>query len=147
LHAFRVLAAPQSRRRVAHGANDPMLVNSISNHALRLDLIEAFQARGYVVNDSHPDFTVAYYASTKEKLDVTYWDYGYRWWAPWWGPGPMVSEYTQGSVIIDVVNPQTKELLFRGHGVAAVSDDERYYERELMKTVRAIVAKFPRAQR
>src|SRR5207247_4008500 len=54
-----------------------------------------------------------------------------------------VPRYTEGSVVIDVIDPKTKQLLWRGQGVAAVSDDERRYEGELKKTVTAILDKFP----
>jgi hypothetical protein len=48
-------------------------------------------------------------------------------------------------VIVDVFDPRTKDLLWRGQGVAAVSDDEQQYEQELKKAVEAIVDKFPAA--
>jgi hypothetical protein len=152
LHTFTVMTNATPRSPAAQSADDPMLVNSVSNRALRADLVKAFENRGYVRSDK-PDFTVAYYASTKQKLDVTYWDYGYdyypRWWGGWgpgFGPsGPTATEYTQGTVIVDVVNPSTKELLWRGSGVAAVSDNEAQYEQDLWKTVTAILDKFPRA--
>ena len=57
----------------------------------------------------------------------------------------MVTQYTQGTVIVDVINPTTKELLWRGQGVAAVSDNEAQYEQDLWKTVTAILDKFPQA--
>jgi len=151
LHTFAVMPQPDRRLPAAQSTNDPMLVNSISNRALRADLVKAFENRGYVLSDK-PDFTVAYYASAKEKLDVTYWDYGYRYYPSWWdGPGfydrnaPSVTEYTQGTVIVDVVDPSTRELLWRGQGVATVSDDEAQYEQDLWKTVMAVLEKFPRA--
>ena len=151
LHTFRVLPNPKPRSPSAASANDPMLVNSITNRALRADVIRGFEDRGYAISD-HPDFAVAYYASTKDKLDVTYWDYGYSfypgWWQGGWGPGPYatVTPYTQGTVILDVIDPNTKELLWRGQGVARVSDDEAQYEQELWKTVTAILDKFPQQQ-
>ena len=78
LHTFRVLPTPQPKIASAvSSTNDPMLVNSISNRALRADLAQEFAGLGYVASDSNPDFCVAYYASTNQKLDVTYWDYGY----------------------------------------------------------------------
>jgi hypothetical protein len=58
---------------------------------------------------------------------------------------PLVTQYTQGTVILDVFDPKTKDLLWRGQGVAAVTDNERGYERDLKKTVEAIVDKFPAA--
>jgi len=158
LRTFKVLPTPTPRiadvQSEGGGANDPMLVNSLSNRALRADLAQAFTGLGYVANDSNPDFAVAYYACTKQKTDITYWDYGYslrpRWWRGW-GPrwrameAPTVTDYTQGTVIVDVVDPRTKELLWRGQGVAVVSDDQQQYQQELQKTVAAILAKFPAA--
>jgi len=151
LRTFNVMSQPT--RHAQDVAEDPLLVNSISDGALRADLVKAFQDRGYVLSD-HPDFSVAFYASAKQKLDVNYWDYGYPYYPYWWGgwgPGfdpyaPRATEYTQGTVVIDVIDPQNKELLWRGQGVANVSDNERQYEQDLLKTVTAILEKFPRAQ-
>ena len=136
LHTFRVLPTPKPKIAGAvSSTNDPMLVNSISNRALRTDLAQGFERRGYVADDNNPDFAVAYYASTKQQLDVTSWDYGYAWrphwwrgWGPRWGVegGPIVTQYTEGTVIVDVIDPKTKDLLWRGQGVAAVSDDAKH---------------------
>jgi hypothetical protein len=163
LHTFRVLPTPKPKiAGVVSSTNDPMLVNSISNRALRADLAREFAGLGYVATDSNPDFCVAYYASTKQQLDVNSWDYGYtwqpRWWSGWgrrwgrgWGPDwgmqstPIVTQYTQGTLIVDVIDPKTKELLWRGQGMAAVSENEQLYEQDLQKAVEAIVDKFPAA--
>jgi hypothetical protein len=153
LHSFSLLPAP---RHVGGGEepNDPMRVTSGSNRALRDALLQGFASRGYVVADSSPDFAVAYYATTKDKLDIMRWDYGYAWWPRWWrgwglrGPvGPTeATEYASGTVVVDAIDARTRELLWRGKGVARVSDDERAYELALQKTVTAIVARFPRAR-
>src|SRR5438105_2999 len=103
LRTFRIMQHAKAQSPSPSSTNDPMLVNSISNRALRADLIKGFENRGYALSDT-PDFTVAYYASTKDKLDVTYWDYGYPYYPRWWGFGPYeqptVTEYTQGTVIV-----------------------------------------------
>ena len=48
-------------------------------------------------------------------------------------------------MIVDVVDPKTQELLWRGQGVAPVSDDPNTYAKELGQTVNAILKKFPHA--
>jgi hypothetical protein len=156
LRTFRVLPTPAPREGAApRSRTDPMLQNSITNRALRADLARAFERRGYGLDTTHPAFAVAYYTSARDKLDVTYWDYGYPFWRPWrwWGgyggygrPAATVTQYTQGTVIVDVIDPATRRLLWRGQGVSDVSDDPRKYAAELQKTVTAIVDKFPRAQ-
>lgn len=148
LHSFIVMATP-SPRSSSEGQNnvDPMLQNSITYRALHNDLVSNFQERGYVIDSANPDFAVAAYASSRQRLDVTQYDYGYPYWRwRWWGPPvPEVTQYTEGTVVIDVVNPKTKELLWRGQGVASVSDDPQTYAKELARAVEKIVERFPEA--
>jgi hypothetical protein len=170
LRTFYVLTPPtRSANATPLSANDPMLDNSITNTALRGDLTQAFQSRGYAPTARQgADFVVAYYAGTKEKFDTTYWgptfDPGWRYsyrgrrgWAwpyygagyyggPYYGGGGLnVNEYTQGQVIVDVTDPRTSELLWRGQGVEPVSNDPARYANDLQGVVNAVVAKFPQA--
>jgi hypothetical protein len=171
LHTFSVLAAPErSPNAPALDATDPMLNNSITNQQLRNDLTQGFEGKGYALASGTPDFQVAYYAGTKEKMDTTYWNpgpsyrYGFRgfgfrrnrfaWAWPYSSPyggfspyGPMaqVQEYTQGTVIVDVIDPTTQELIWRGQGVANVSSDPATYSKDLAQSVSAILKKFPQA--
>jgi hypothetical protein len=170
LHSFFVLTAPtRSANAAALSVNDPMLENSITNRALRSDLAQAFQSRGYAsVTQQSADFLVAYYAGTKEKFDTTYWAptiapawryryYGRRDWAwphygayyggmnPWSGGSASVSSYTQGQVIVDVTDPRTQQLLWRGQGVEPVSTDPTTYAKDMQGVVNSIVARFPQA--
>ncbi|HEX9485542.1 MAG TPA: DUF4136 domain-containing protein [Gemmatimonadales bacterium] len=154
LHTFAILPAPRHVGET-EGSSAPMVDNSGANRALRDALREASTRRGYAVGDSSPDFAVAYYATTKDKLDIMRWDYGYPWWPRWWrgwgprGPvGPMEeTDYAPGTVVVDVIDPTTRELLWRGKGFASLSDHGRAYELGLQKASAAIVAKFPRARR
>ena len=169
LHTFAVLAPPARAASASPlSVNDPMLDNSITNRALRADLQQAFQSKGYLpVAASSADFNVAYYAGTKEKLDTTYWapaagpGWRYRYWGrrnwawPYYGGayyggvdpwgGASVSSYTQGQVIVDVTDPHTSQLLWRGFGTEPVSSDPNTYAGDMQKVVNAIVAKFPQA--
>jgi Domain of unknown function (DUF4136) len=151
VRTFAIATPTMKKANAVSDNNDPMLSNSISNQALRQDLAADFQAKGYTLTSDSPSFAVAYYASAQQKLDVTNWDYGYRYWGyhRFWrgyeGPVQTVQQYTQGTVIVDVIDPATKELLWRGQGQAAVSQDPTAYTAELAKTVQAIVAKFPAA--
>jgi hypothetical protein len=162
LHSYFVLTPPMRRADAPTlPSSDPMLDNSITNRQLRQDLSQAFEARGYTAAAKNSaDFLVAYYAGTKQKFDTTYWGptwdpawrYSYwggrRGWAwPYYG-GPaanyaQVSEYKQGTVIVDVIDPKTQQLMWRGQGVAQVSSDPAKYSSDLQRAVTAVVAKFP----
>jgi hypothetical protein len=172
LHSFYVLTPPaRSANAAPLAANDPMLDNSITNRALRGDLTQALESRGYAAaSRQSADFLVAYYAGTSQKLDTTYWApafdpawrYRYRgrrdWAWPYYGAayyGGMnpwnqgrttVTSTTEGKVIVDFTDPSTNELIWRGQGVEPVSSDPVKYASELQTVVNAIVARFPQAQ-
>ena len=154
LATFHVLPAPpprDGRARASTGAYDPMVSNSIANRALRERITQAFQARGYALDERAPDFAVAVYASARERLDVTAWDYGYPYWPRWgWGGRvPLrerVTEYTEGTVVVDVVRAATRELLWRGTGSTTLSEDPTRDVAELQRVAEAVVKKFPAAR-
>ena len=148
---FRVLPVPPPRdERARAGAYDPMVNNSIANRALRERIAQAFHARGYALDERAPDFAVAVYASARERLDVTAWDYGYPYW-PRWGRGARVplrervTEYVEGTVVVDVVRAGTRELLWRGSGSTTLSEDPTRDVAELRRVAAAVVKKFPKA--
>lgn len=149
LHAFRILPPPARRDGLAPvGADDPMIGNSIANRALRDRITRAFQDKGYSLDERDADFGVAFYATAREKLDVTRWDYGYPPFPRWPRyPRPMAVQYTEGSVVIDIVRIDTHELLWRGEGKATLSDDPLENVKQLGDVAAAIVGKLPRAIR
>jgi hypothetical protein len=59
----------------------------------------------------------------------------------------VATVYTEGTVIVDVVDATSHELLWRGRGVATVSRDPERYRQNLREIVEAIVQKFPLAVR
>jgi uncharacterized protein DUF4136 len=144
---FHLLPTPRRQRAdLAGGAYDPMVSNSITNRALRASVQSAFENRGYVDVELMPDFVVAVYASARTKLDLTQWQFTYSW-QPGWSLGvpPYASEYQEGSVIVDVINPQTLDLLWRGSATATLGDNPEENTKLLQKAAVAIVEKFPRA--
>lgn len=149
---FRVLPVPRPRDgRVRDGAYDPMVDNSIANRALRATITRSFAERGYVVNESTPDFEVAVYATARERLDVGAWDYGYPFWprrSPWaWQPHHVVTEYTEGTVIVDVLRALDRELVWRGSASARLTENPSKDVKALQAVAATIVTKFPRATR
>lgn len=147
---FHLLPTPRRREapRVT-GAYDPMLNNSLANRAIRESVASAFLDRGYVNETWVPDFVVAVYASAHERLDLSMWKCGYGYWPPWrWKGAPRQETmvYDHGTVIVDVLNPITLELLWRGSAQAVVSDDPGENTRQLQRVAAAIVERFPRAK-
>jgi hypothetical protein len=152
LTTFRVLRVPPARDgRLRTDSYDPMVNNSIANRALRETITQGLSARGYTVNEAAPDFEVAVYATAQEKLDVTTWDYGYPFWPRsrwnWDTRGYMVehTEYTEGTVIVDVIRPRDRELLWRGSASARMWGEPPTDVKELQKVAAGIIKKYPQA--
>jgi len=95
------------------------------------------QARGYTKSDN-PDLLVNFNARLEDKTKVTtspsmgmtggY--YGYRggFYDPWMGYGygtdTHVSQYTEGTYNIDLVDPKTKKLVWEAVGVGKLTEDK-----------------------
>jgi hypothetical protein len=139
---FTILPTPAPRAGTSLGANDPMLENSITFQAIHDEIRRAFESRGYTYSPTNPDLAIAYYATAAPVLDVRTFNYGYDWFG---FPRQVVDvvQYTQGTVIIDVIDPRTRKLLWRGSAVAAVDTDPDKYIKELRRAVDKIVARFP----
>lgn len=140
---FRLMT-PKPRANERTSQNDPLLVNSIAYSRIRQSIQTDLEQKGYSYAKEGPSMSVAVYASARDKLDVRTWDYGYGW-RRWPRENTEVYEYTQGTVIIDVIDPTSKDLLWRGQGQAEVSDDPNKFADQLDKAINKILEKFPNA--
>jgi hypothetical protein len=73
------------------------------------------------------------------------WPYGYGYYGMWPG-APMtytdVTQYHEGTLVLDFVDARTKKLVFRGVGTAVVGDSEANAEK-IREAVKKIVADYP----
>ena len=115
-------------------SNDPLNTNTIEANRIQSALAAQLEASGFTQATQNPDFIVAFYATTKQKTSVQSvgfgpgfggfgygrgfgWGYGIPGGGRWfrgYGPDIWTTNYTQGCVMADVINPQTNELVWRG---------------------------------
>jgi hypothetical protein len=83
-------------------------------------IIKNLATKGLTQTDSNPDLLIAIHTDVKDKVNVTSYGYAY---APYysfgyWGPGIRggtdVRQYEEGTLIIDMVDAQQKEMVWRG---------------------------------
>ncbi len=124
-------------------ARDPLMRKRV-----KTAVDEVLQSRGFEHRPSGKvDFTVLIHAGAKERMQVTNWG-NYGWYDPWWGPygGRVdVSYYTQGTLVIDLMDAATGELAWRGMGEQIVREytDARRMEEEVRNIVTEILSQFP----
>jgi hypothetical protein len=113
------------------------------------------ESRGYRYVESDPDLLVNFYVKTKEKITSTsvptgpaygagY--YGYRGmnYGVWTGYETQVSQYTEGTLNIDLVDTRQKRLVWEGVAVGRVRDDIRENLKPAVDgVVTQVFAKYP----
>src|SRR5690606_13114702 len=89
---------------------------------IRSSIRREMDARGYVFNPAAPDLKVNFQGIVQEKTWVysTPWPdfyYGYRrnyWGMPDWYDHTQVSQYTEGTLTVDLVDAQRNHLVWSG---------------------------------
>lgn len=105
-------------------------------------------ARGYqLVEDRTPDLLVAYQLAINEKLDVYTIDRTYigRYGYVVSVPETRVSQYDEGTLVIDIADARQKKLVWRGVGSGRVEQYPTPEEttRKVDETVAQILSRFP----
>lgn len=129
--------------------------NTLTAQRVKSAVQAQMEAMGYNKVNVNPDFLVGWHASVKEKMDVqtinNYYGYGpgwgYNYWNSW-GPGysdTFTYYYEEGTLILDVVDSKTHQLIWRGTAKAVVDENATPDQRtaKINKAVEMILAKFP----
>lgn len=108
--------------------------------------------KGYAKSEN-PDMLVSFFSKSKERVDVTQNNFGFGWgwgwgWNPWMMNGGMnnvnVSQFTEGTLFVDFIDKEKKELIWQGIGTGALRNENRDKKEERIKEfVKEIVSRFP----
>lgn len=142
-------------------SKDPRIDNAVTDARIRSAVEKVLTTKGYQkVIEGQPDFQVAYQAAIKEKLDAKMTDFPYS--TPsmqdivngnfsqdmMWAYGrsqTFLSQYEEGTLILDIVDPKKKKLMWRGTAKATVVEerDPAKKEARLHEGVQQIFVAFP----
>ena len=120
-------------------SNDPLSTNTLEAARIQNALTAQLESNGFTQATGNPDFIVAFYSRSKEKTQVQStggfgpglgpgfgrfgygrgfgWGYGIPGRGRWrWGYGPDIwtTNYTQGCIMADIIDPRTNQLVWRG---------------------------------
>jgi hypothetical protein len=105
------------------GGRSPVGVNDLIAARITRHLEDAMKARGYqVVDPSDADLIATFFVSTQDKTDMQTYNVGMSYGRCWnraycanWGtPDVRVDQYQEGTLFIDMVDPQSGDLKWRG---------------------------------
>ena len=119
-----------------------MLINAVSKE---------LESRGIRQADS-PDMLLNFFVSVDQRLDIyripstrRYHGYRYTRYRTWGGYKTLVREYNQGTLSIDLVDPQRKMLVWEGIAQGRLrSDTIKLTQERVDEFVSAIMAEFPK---
>jgi hypothetical protein len=135
---------------------NPLYRGGLIDKEIKRTVESEFASRGISFNKKNPDFVVSYQTYTENKQGTygggaygyPYYPYGYYrfgWWGmPYYGYGtyPQNSySYTEGTLIIDITDKQTNELVWRGSVKGKLSATG--LRKQIDKGVKAIMKKYP----
>ena len=107
-------------------------------------------AKGMQKSES-PDVLVSLFTKSRERVNVNNnlnWGVGFGYgWNPWiWGGANNlnINQYTEGTLFIDIIDTNKKELLWQGIGSGALADrSPEQKEERINKFVKEILLKYP----
>ena len=100
---------------------------------------------------NNPDMLVGIFTKSREKVnvDVRQNDFGFGWrWNPYWGRmndnNVNVRNYTEGTLFIDFIDKEKKELIWQGIGTGALKlKNKEKKEARIKEFVKEIISRFP----
>jgi len=127
---------------------DSQILESRVHHAVSSDL----KARGYeeVAPDANPDFLVTYHTSAKQTLQSTGPSFSFGFIDAFPGGfgtvgfpvGPEVQSRDEGTLMLDVLDAQSKRLVWRGWTTELLNQDN-YSDKSVQDAVKDIFDKLP----
>lgn len=101
-----------------------------------------------IVTSENPDFLVNIFTKERENINVYsnhpyYWGWGMGW-GPFWGAGSYnVSSNTEGTLYIEFIDANKKELVWQGKGTGYIPQRIDSKEEAIAKFVNEILGKYP----
>ena len=144
---FRTFAwFPDSQRK----DDDTNLKNPLMDARIRTAIEDTLSSRGYgKVPLESADFLVGYHLSIEKKLDVNTMNatFGYGRYGRGGSVGfqTSVSEYDEGTIIIDIADSETEILVWRGSGSRRIGEsrDPDTMTEKVNRAVSEILSQFP----
>lgn len=96
-----------------------------------------------------PDLLVSIFTKEREQVDVVQynagWGYGWGWgWNPYlWGGQTYVTTNIEGTLFIDLIDAQQKELVWQGQGIGYLTQEQKKKEERINEFVAKILTQYP----
>ncbi|MCU0449349.1 MAG: DUF4136 domain-containing protein [Bernardetiaceae bacterium] len=138
--------------------HNPLYHSDLVNRNIKSQIEAELAKRGLVRNDRSPDCYIGFHIYVEKKTEQVsnppavypggyyrgwrYYPWGYSNWPYQWNTGFRTIRYDDGTLIIDLVDAASKNLIWRGSAESEVSTPGQI-SNQAIKGVEAIMRKFP----
>ena len=119
-------------------ATDPLAADTLNDGRIRTGLESQLLANGFRMATESPDFVIAYYVTTKNKLNVQ--DYSYGPPRLWGGRDIRVNQYAEGTLMVDFIDVKTNQVVWRGRATGAL--ELKGVDKKINKSTEKLVKQF-----
>ncbi len=132
------------------GSYEDLVFSPIAQRRFKLAIQALLKERGYTYDCLEADFVVQFYTTkrTVSRLDFNYPVYSGRFYNyglfayPGYVPPPHFDQYDEGTFVIDIIDIESTELVWRGIYVERLGRNP-HKDKEVGLIVRKILAQFP----
>ena len=125
---------------------NPLYYNELNDKRIKSAVQKELISKGYTLSDNKSDFVVHYHIIVDDQSIVTT-DPHEEFYSPYWTHlRTSISQYREGTLIIDVMDPQDSNLIWRGRAVSAIKEVHTpgQIDQLIKTTVAKIFRKFPK---
>lgn len=116
--------------------DNPLMRDPLIESHVESAVDAALAGKGFTrITEGDPDFLVAYYFTSRNRVDINHY-YGY------WYPQTSVYRYKEGTLIVDIVDREAKQLIWRGWATGTL-EDRTHIKDQIDMSVRKLMERFP----
>jgi hypothetical protein len=147
-NAFRTYKwIPRVMSDASGSAKTAMQNNTLLDQRIRSAVDTQMSDKGFTLAADSADVLVVYHVGLANKVEVTDWGYTYAgsYWGGGMGRNVDVYQYTEGTLIVDIVNAASRQLAWRGSatGVVEPGNSPEQQQARINDVVSRIFANYP----
>ena len=125
---------------ISGNAQQAVAQNSLTGKRIMNAVDQQMAGKGFSMTDD-PELLVVYHTGVQDKVQVTDWGYGYGRYGGWYGGGGVdVYNYQQGTLIVDLVDAKSKDLVWRATAQGVLSESNPSPE-QMQEKINNVVGK------
>lgn len=126
------------KNNIEEGKN-PFHYNELNDKRIKSAVQSQLASRGYRLTEVNPDLILHYHIIVKDKSVLATEPHGYTYSSYWMRMETHIYAYREGTLILDLMDSKTNNLIWRGWAVSPL--DSSYKPAEIEKLINTAVAK------